>query len=240
MSIERIDKIIASQGTLSRNEVKKLIRANLVRVNGQAVKKADEKYETSDIIIEIDGVLQTFKQNIYIMLNKPQGIVSASRDPKAKTVVDLVPKELQRKGLFPAGRLDADTTGFVLITDDGDFAHRILSPKNRVKKTYKAMLAQPLSSADIKRIEDGIELADGTRCLDAQVKVIEKNEKTVAQIKICEGKYHQVKRMFAAVGNNVVELERTAIGNVRLDPNLLSGECRELTKEELESIENAN
>lgn len=240
MSVERIDKIIASQGTLSRTEVKKLIRASLVRVNGQAVKKAEDKFETSDIIIEIDGVLQTYKKNIYIMLNKPNGVVSASRDPKAKTVVDLVPKQMQRKGLFPAGRLDADTTGFVLITDDGDFAHRVLSPKNRVEKTYKATLANPLSSVDIKRIEEGIELADGTRCLGAKISVVETSPKTIAQIKICEGKYHQVKRMFAAVGNNVEELERTAIGNVALDPKLLLGECRELTKDELKSIENAD
>lgn len=238
MSVERIDKLIASQSTLSRAEVKKLVKSNLVRVNGQAVKRSEEKFETSNIKIEINGNTLDFKQNIYIMLNKPKGVVSATRDPKAKTVVDLVPQKLFRNGLFPAGRLDSDTTGFVIITDDGDFAHRILSPKNHIKKTYEAILAQPLLESDIKRLEQGIELADGTKCMSAQVEVIETSPNTIARIKICEGKYHQIKRMFAAVGNNVMELRRTAMGNMKLDHLLLPGECRELTIEELKLIEN--
>ncbi len=240
MSIERIDKIIASQGTLSRNEVKKLIKANLVRVNGQAIVKAEEKFDTSNIKIEIDGVPLFFKKNSYIMLNKPKGVVSASRDPKVKTVVDLVPKELYRKGLFPAGRLDVDTTGFVLITDDGDFAHRILSPKNHIQKTYRAMLVNPISDFDIKMLEQGIELADGTKCMGAEIEVIKESPNIIVEIKICEGKYHQIKRMFAAIGNRVIELDRVAMGGVKLDSALLRGECRELTNEELKNIEKQN
>ncbi|NCC86839.1 MAG: rRNA pseudouridine synthase, partial [Clostridia bacterium] len=162
VAVERIDKLISSQSTLSRAEVKRLVKANLVRVNGQAVLKPEEKFETSDIKIEIDEKIFDFKKNIYIMLNKPKEVLCATRDTKAKTVLDLVPQELFRNGLFPAGRLDSDTTGLVIITDDGDFAHRILSPKNHIQKTYVATLAQPISETDIKRLEQGIELADGT------------------------------------------------------------------------------
>ena len=238
MAVERIDKLISSQSTLSRAEVKRLVKANLVRVNGQAVLKPEEKFETSDIKIEIDGKIFDFKKNIYIMLNKPKEVLCATRDTKAKTVLDFVPQELFRNGLFPAGRLDSDTTGLVIITDDGDFAHKILSPKNHIQKTYVATLAQPISDTDINRLEQGIELADGTKCMSAQVEVIETSPNTIARMKICEGKYHQVKRMFAAVGNNVVELSRTAMGDIEIDPLLLSGGCRELTSKELNFINN--
>ena len=138
--MERLDKIIASQGKYSRSEVKKLVKAGLVTLNGSVVRSSDVKCDADTDEIAVDGKVLGYKKHIYIMLNKPKGVVSATEDATQETVIDLVPKELKRQGLFPAGRLDGDTTGFVLITDDGDFAHRILSPKNHIMKTYHATL----------------------------------------------------------------------------------------------------
>ena len=235
--MERLDKIISSQGKYSRSEVKKLIKAGLVTLNGEKVKSADVKADAERDSITVDGESISYKKHIYIMLNKPQGVVSATDDPVHKTVIDLVPPALFRQGLFPAGRLDGDTTGFVLITDDGDFAHRILSPKNHIMKTYHATLAHALTEQDIKSFTEGIELRDGTLCLEAQVKMLTQ-EPPVAEVKIHEGKYHQVKRMFAALGNRVIELKRVKMGGLDLDEGLREGECRELTAQELEAIQN--
>ena len=233
--MERLDKIIASQGKYSRSEVKKLVKAGRVTLDGTVVKSSDVKAdEGADI--RIDGVSLNYKKHIYIMLNKPQGVISATEDRTQKTVLDLVPKELFRNGLFPAGRLDGDTTGFVLITDDGDFAHRILSPKNHIMKTYHATLRDPLSEEDIVRFREGLTLGDGTECLEAHVRVLESGERTIAEIKICEGKYHQVKRMFASIGNKVVALRRVKMGELELDSSLPEGQCREITDEEIDLL----
>ncbi len=230
--MERIDKIIASQGKYSRSEVKKLVKDGRVTLDGKVIKSSDVKADPDINDIAIDGKSIGYKKHLYIMLNKPQGIVSATEDTDHKTVIDLVPKELKRDGLFPAGRLDADTVGFVLITDDGDFAHRILSPKNHIMKTYHATLQRPVTQEDIDAFKNGIELKDGTLCLEAQVKALD-SDTPMAEIKICEGKYHQVKRMFAALGNKVVFLKRVKMGNLSLDESLEEGQCREITAEEL-------
>lgn len=233
--MERLDKVIASQGKYSRSEVKKLVKGGRIAVDGETVKSADMKISPEKSVITVDGETVGYKKHIYIMLNKPQGVISASNDSSQKTVVDLVPDELFRQGLFPAGRLDGDTRGFVLITDDGDFAHRILSPKNHILKTYHATLERPVSNEDIERFREGIELKDGTLCLEAQVRMIKMNP-PVAEIKIHEGKYHQVKRMFAALGNRVVDLRRVKMGNLHLDESLEEGQCREITDGELKKI----
>ena len=170
------------------------------------------------------------------MLNKPKGVVSATDDKMHKTVLDLVPDNLKRPGLFPAGRLDADTTGFVLLTDDGDFAHRILSPKNHIEKTYIATLEKTLTEEDISAFAAGITLSDGYECLPAAVKLV---GQAVAEVKICEGKYHQIKRMFAVRGNRVVELKRVKMGGLSLDIALEPGKMRELTQDELLKITNS-
>lgn len=235
--MERLDKIIASQGKYSRSEVKKLVKSGRITVNGAVPKNVDIKLDPESDEIAVDGLALGYKKHIYIMLNKPQGVISASNDKTQKTVIDLVPKELFRQGLFPAGRLDGDTRGFVLITDDGEFAHRILSPKNHIMKTYHATLQKPLSEEDIIKFKEGLILKDGTECLEAHVRILSQGETNLAEIKICEGKYHQVKRMFAAIGNKVIDLRRVKMGGLDLDESLLEGQCREITDGELAKIE---
>ncbi len=237
--MERLDKILASQGTLSRRDVKEIVKKGRVTINGKVVKDSAVKVDLTTDIVAIDGEVVTLKKHIYIMMNKPQGVISASDSAEDETVVDLVPDELFRKGLFPAGRLDKDTTGFVLITDDGDFAHKILSPKNHIFKTYLARLEHLLTEDDIKLLENGITLQDGTTLKEAKVEVLEQGENPLVKIMICEGKYHQVKRMFAAAGNKVISLHRSKMGNLELDSALKPGECREITAEELLKIQNA-
>ncbi|MBE6746164.1 MAG: rRNA pseudouridine synthase [Ruminococcaceae bacterium] len=234
--MERLDKILSSALKISRADVKKLIKKQSVTVNGASVKSGEMKIDPDTDEIRLNGRDVVYQKNIYLMMNKPEGVISASNDKSQETVVDLVPEEYRRDGLFPAGRLDADTTGFVLITDDGDFAHRILSPKNHVEKTYYARLAQRLSDGDIERFLSGIELKDGTLCLEARLRVIEDGETPLVEVVIHEGKYHQVKRMFAALGNRVVQLRRIKIGGLSLDGTLAEGECREITREEIRLI----
>lgn len=232
--MERLDKVLSSFYSLSRADTKKLMKKQCVKVNGVVTKSLDIKVDPDKDDITVDGQKIVFKKHIYIMMNKPEGVISASDDKSAKTVVDLVPDELYRDGLFPAGRLDKDTTGFVLLTDDGDFAHRILSPKNHIEKTYHAVLERQLSEKDIEHFLSGVKLKDGTLCLEAKVRML---EGTTAEVIIHEGKYHQVKRMFAALGNKVIALRRVKMGNLPLDENLPEGDCREITSEELKLIE---
>ena len=229
----RLDRLISSQGRYSRNEVKKLIRDGLVTVNGEKAATSDMQVDPAVSEVVIAGEPFVYREHIYLMLNKPEGVVSATDDRLHRTVLDLVPPEFFRPGLFPAGRLDADTTGFVLITDDGDFAHRILSPKNHVEKTYIAELADPITDEDVGKLEEGIVLKDGFECLPSKIRVLDERK---IEIKICEGKYHQIKRMLAATGNRVLVLKRTEIGGLPLDIDLLPGKCREITQEELAVI----
>lgn len=234
--MERLDKILASQSASSRKDVKEMIKSGRVAVNGKTVRDSSVKISENDTV-SLDGKELILKKYIYLMLNKPAGVVSASDSKSEKTVVDLVPPELFRSGLFPAGRLDKDTVGFVLITDDGDFAHRILSPKNHIVKTYEARLARPLSKEQLELIQNGIVLSDGTTCLESRVKILENGDNPLVNIQICEGKYHQIKRMFAAAGNKVISLKRTKMGNLLLDETLKPGKCREITSDELSKVE---
>lgn len=236
--LQRLDKLIASQGKYSRKEAQELIKSGAVKVNGISVRDRGAKTDDEKDSVLIDGEPLDFQKFVYIMLNKPKGVVSATSDRSVKTVIDLVPEEYKRRNLFPAGRLDITTTGFVLITDDGDFAHRILSPKNHIEKTYEARLAQSTTEEQLKAVCEGIELKDGTKCLPARARVIEDGDNPLVEIKICEGKYHQIKRMFAAAGNGVIGLKRTRMGALELDPTLKEGECRLISDYELKLIEN--
>lgn len=235
--LQRLDKLIASQGRFSRREAQELIKNGAVKVNGITVRDRGAKSDDEKDIICVNGEQLDFQRFVYIMLNKPKGVVSATNDKNEKTVIDLVPKEFKGRNLFPAGRLDITTTGFVLVTDDGDFAHRILSPKNHIEKTYEARLAESVTEGQLEAVRNGIGLKDGTKCLPAKVTVLADGEKPLVEIKICEGKYHQIKRMFAAAGNGVIELKRTQMGGLTLDPNLKEGECRLLDAHEVQKIE---
>lgn len=233
--MQRIDKIIASQGKYSRNDVRRLVRSGEVTVNGNAVKDCGMKVDPESDVIIVCGENFGYSEYVYIMLNKPEGVVSASRSPGEKTVVDLVPDELKRSGLFPAGRLDKDTTGFVLITDDGAFAHDILSPKKHIEKTYIAVLDRPIGEAELEKFRTGVTLADGYECLPAQITPLTDDGLTV-EIKLREGKYHQIKRMSAACGSHVNKLRRVAMGQLELDGSLAEGECRLIGADELAKI----
>ena len=231
--MERLDKILVSQNIGSRREVQKLIRSKRVEVDGDIITKPEFKLDPEKCTVKVDGQALAVKMNIYLMLNKPQGFVSATQDNLNRTVLELVPEEYRRKGLFPAGRLDKDTEGLMILTDDGDFAHRILSPKNHVPKIYYAQLDKTPDEKDVQSFKQGIVLKDGTRFLPAELEVLGERE---ARVKICEGKFHQVKKMFAARSIKVTYLRRDFIGGLGLDGNLPKGICRELTKTEKEAL----
>lgn len=233
---QRLDKLISSQGTYTRKQAQQLIKDGLVKVDGITVRDRGFHIDPDVNSVILDGKEFAVEKFVYLMLNKPKGVVSATNDRSQKTVVDLVPDELKKRNLFPAGRLDMTTTGFVLITDDGDFAHRILSPKNHIEKTYEARLAESVTEEQLRMVADGIVLKDGTECLPAKLKILEDGDNPLVEIKICEGKYHQIKRMFAAAGNGVIELKRTKMGKLSLDEALPEGECRRLTEAEVALI----
>ncbi|MCR5151439.1 MAG: rRNA pseudouridine synthase [Clostridiales bacterium] len=236
MNLERIDKMIALNCNVTRKQARELVKNGVVRLNGNRVYRAQETVDLEKDTIEVDGHEFSLKEHIYIMLNKPEGVISATNDPNKKTVIDIIPPELKRRSLFPCGRLDRDTTGLLIITDDGDLAHRIMSPSHHVYKTYEVQLEYEVTSDDIKRLENGIILNDGTQCLPAFVEKINGGQAPAAIIRIKEGKYHQVKRMFASCGNKVVRLRRIAIGALKLDTDLPEGGCRELKDGELEML----
>ncbi len=234
MKTERLDKILASQNTGTRKEVGAIIRAGRVSVNGEVARRPDDKVDPENALIALDGVPLTVKKHLYLMMNKPDGVLSASRDPKARTVVDLLPREWQRRGIFPAGRLDRDTEGLLILTDDGAFAHRMLAPRSHVTKWYEARLAHPVSEDDVRAFRLGVELNDMT-CLPAELTAAE-GDGPAALVKVREGKYHQVKRMFLARENEVLKLRRVRIGGVALDASLAPGEVRELAPDEQKLI----
>lgn len=236
MGFKRLDKLIALNCNVSRKDARKLIKDGAVSVNSRAALRAEELVDPDVDDIDVKGYNFTAKDHVYIMLNKPQGVISATTDPAKKTVIDIIPDSLKRRSLFPAGRLDRDTTGLLIITDDGAFAHRIMSPAHHVFKTYHAILSFPIDENDVAKLEAGITLGDGTECLPAKVRPLTIDGLPAAEIKIREGKYHQVKRMFHALGNNVEHLRRLQIGSLKLDFSLAEGECRELTEEEKELV----
>ncbi len=234
--MERLDKILCSQGTLTRSEAGRMVRSGRVTVDGVVCRDPSKKLDPQAQNIAVDGRALCYARHVYLMLNKPAGILCVSRDPKAPTVVDLLPEEYRRRGLFPAGRLDKDTHGLVLITDDGEFAHELLSPRHRVPKRYRARLDKSLFDEAADAFRAGPTLEDGTQCLPAEVTVLEDGEKPLVEVVIYEGKFHQIKRMFAAVGCHVEWLKRYAMGGLNLDETLQEGACRPLTEAEKSSI----
>ncbi len=232
MAKERLDKIIANQFNISRKDARIGIKCGKVTVDKIVIKSPSELVNP-ECEITYGGQAMEYKKFIYILMNKPKGVLSASNDKKRETVVDLVPSQWRRQGLFPVGRLDKDTTGFLIITDDGDFAHRAIAPNKNVFKTYEALLDGEVTEQMVTAFKQGIVLADGTLCKKAELKPLSRN---TAEIKISEGKYHQIKRMFGTVGLGVNELKRTAVGGLSLPEDLACGECRLLSDKEISLI----
>lgn len=233
----RLDRYFSSQEICSRREIKEALRKGLVTVNGAVVKQADCKIDPESDRITLNGKEVGFAPHVYYMLNKPAGVVSATEDKKQKTVLDLLPPQLYRSDLFPAGRLDKDTTGFVLLTNDGDFAHRILAPKSHIEKTYHAGVAAMITEEDVQAFAAGITLKNGEKCLPAKLKLLSSDEDQVlCEVIICEGKYHQIKKMFEARNNKVLSLRRVRMGKLWLDETLAEGQCRVLTADDCAQI----
>ncbi|MBP3296475.1 MAG: 16S rRNA pseudouridine(516) synthase [Lachnospiraceae bacterium] len=227
----RLDKYLADMHVGTRSEVKEQIRKGRVQVNGSVVKDPGLGVSAEDRV-EADGVQIGYQEHFYYMLNKPAGILTATEDRKQPTVLDLFPENL-RKNLAPVGRLDKDTVGLLLITDDGALAHRLLAPKSHVDKVYLAGTDLPVTDEDVKRFAGGMTLADGTQLMPAGLEILSPDR---SRVTIHEGKFHQIKRMFEACGKKVVYLKRLSMGTLTLDPTLPEGEWRELTKEEVRML----
>ena len=236
MEKQRLDKIIASTGRWSRREVKLLVRQGRVLVDGRPVSSAEEKADPDTTEIRVDGELLNYRQYTWVMLNKPAGYLSATSDGKGATVLDLLPPELQKQGLFPVGRLDKDTEGLLLLTNEGGLAHDLLAPKKHVDKEYYTRVAGRLTQEDCVAFEKGLILDDGLVCQSAGLEILSAGEESEAHVILREGKFHQVKRMLAYLGKPVLYLERIRMGNLPLDSDLKRGSYRFLTDEEVEKL----
>ena len=232
MEKQRFDKIISNQFNISRKDARIAIRRGKGVVDGCVLKDPSQLVDIASEIV-FDGKKLEYKKYVYILMYKPKGVLSASEDKRQKTVVDLVPEEMKRNGLFPVGRLDKDTTGLLIITDDGDFAHRVITPNKDVDKVYIATLDGAVTKEMEEAFLKGVVLADGTVCKSAKLEALADNK---AKITISEGKYHQIKRMFGTVGLGVNELERRSIGGLHLPPNMKMGECKMLNDKEISLI----
>ena len=230
----RIDKFLSVTGTATRTEAKKAIRAKAVTVNGIAVASADKHIDPLNDEVVFFGEKIIYREHTYIMINKPEGVVSATEDGRDKTVIDLLPDNIQSDKLFPCGRLDKNTLGLMLITDNGELAHELLSPRSHVAKSYRFKAAEPISAEDAKHFENGVTLADGYVTMPAKIELVGKGDEGIITLK--EGKYHQIKRMLGALNNKIIYLERITFGPLVLDESLARGEWRFLTEKEINDL----
>jgi 16S rRNA pseudouridine516 synthase len=240
-SKQRLDKMLSHLGFGSRSEIRKAVKDGVVAVNGKPAKDSGLQVDPAVDTVTYEGKAVRYREFIYIMLNKPAGVVSATEDKRDKTVVDLLDAEQRGFQPFPVGRLDKDTEGLLLLTNDGKLAHQLLSPKKHVPKTYYAEVAGEVTAADGEAFERGVTLDDGYVTLPAKLQVqrvetMEEVTRSFIELTITEGKFHQVKRMFEAVGKKVVYLKRLSMGSLSLDPSLPLGSVRELTEEELSGL----
>lgn len=235
---KRVDWILSNFGFGTRREIKQMVKNGEVKVDGEVIKDSGMHVDPKTSKIEISGQTLNYRQFIYIMMNKPSGVISATFDNKHETVVDLLPEEYKCFEPFPVGRLDIDTEGLMLLTNDGQLAHEILSPKKHVPKRYFANVEGEVTSEDVIKFEEGLVLEDGYKTLPAELYIIEQGESSRVEVVIYEGKFHQVKRMFEAVGKKVKYLKRVTMGNLVLDESLELGECRELMEDELSNLIN--
>lgn len=229
--MERLDKLLASTGRWSRREVKGLIREGRVLVDGAPAGGGERKLDPRQADVRVDGEAVAFCAFTYVMLHKPAGVLSATEDPRQETVLDLLPEYLRRRGLFPVGRLDRDTEGLLLLTDDGALAHRLLAPKKHVDKRYYARLDGPMDAADQAAFQAGIVLSGGVRCMPAELELLGDGSEVL--VTLHEGKFHQIKRMAASRGVAVCYLKRLSMGPLELDETLPRGGWRFLTAEEV-------
>lgn len=225
MKDTRLDKFLSDNTNFTRSELKRLIRSGKASVNGKIIKSPEYKIDTADDNVSLCSNDILSRKFVYILMNKPAGIISASNDKSRKTVVDIVPDEFKHYQLFPVGRLDKDTTGLLLITNNGEYAHKVISPKNLIEKSYIAEVDNPIPNDISDKFEKGIVLVDGTVCKPAVAKIISEN---TVKIIITEGKYHQIKRMLGTLGLGVNKLHRERIGELTLPENLLTGQSIEI------------
>ena len=231
----RLDRFLSEMTSFSRKELKTMIKQGRIRIGDQVILKADYKVDTAADTVWLDGKPLVYESYVYYMLNKPGGVVTATRDSRERTVMDLLDTE-GRKDLFPVGRLDKDTQGLLLITNDGELAHFMLSPSRHVEKVYHAVVRNAVSDMDIMAFETGLQIDEDWKTLPAKLTVLNDREHPLCEVRITEGKFHQVKRMFEAVGNEVLELKRISMGPLTLDEALLPGEYRKLKQEETEKL----
>ena len=229
----RLDKLLSECGVASRKEIRQLIRSGRVSVDGAAAASPEMKLDPYKALVCLDGTKIEYAKYHYYMMNKPAGVLSATDDGRQKTVLDLVTPEMRKIGLFPVGRLDKDTTGLLILTNDGGFAHRVISPRSGIVKVYHARTEAPVDGADITAFKEGLTLGDGTKCLPAGLKLLPDGS---CLVEVMEGKYHQVKRMLSSRGKPVTELKRLSIGGLKLDESLLPGGFRALEENELCSV----
>lgn len=231
----RLDKYLADMGVGTRTEVKRAISKGRVSVDGACVKKPETKIDTEETTVVFDGQTVGYTKKEYYMLHKPAGVISATEDAREKTVIDLIVSR-KRKDLFPVGRLDKDTEGLLLITNDGELAHRLLSPKKHVDKTYYAKVQGIVTQEDVRKFAEGVDIHEEKLTAPAVLEVVKSGEVSEILLTICEGKFHQVKRMFEAVGKKVIYLKRLSMGPLQLDETLMPGEYRELTEKEKDTL----
>ncbi|WP_411953691.1 pseudouridine synthase [Alkalibacillus sp. S2W] len=235
----RLDKLLANEGFGTRKDVKKIIKKGSVTIDEQVVKDVSYHVDPMQSDVIVDGIEIDYREFVYLMLNKPQGVISATEDDRHECVTDLLDLEYDKFNLFPVGRLDKDTEGLLLLTNDGQLAHRLTSPKHKVNKLYEAVIDQSITDEDIQAFREGIELEDGYVTKPAELTVqYNLEEEAEVLIKITEGKFHQIKRMFEARGKQVQFLKRLQMGSLKLDESLELGEARELTDEELNQLLN--
>lgn len=235
----RLDKFLVESGLGSRSQVKQLLKKGQVWVNGAAVTSAKTQIDERSDQIVVDGQPLVYEKFVYYLLNKPKGVISATEDDRHRTVLDLLDDTARQKEVFPVGRLDVDTHGLLLLTNNGQLSHAMLSPKRHVDKVYQAQVAGLMDQADVDRFAQGIELKDFT-CQPAQLEIIERDEgaqTSLVRITLSEGKFHQVKRMVLACGKEVTDLQRLSMGPLQLYPDLELGQWRRLTEEEMQSLE---
>ena len=235
MGLQRMDKLLSDTGRWSRKEAKELIRKGQVLVNGKTVRKPEEKADPEQAQVTVCGEVVPWQAKCYLLLHKPAGVLTATEDRRQKTVLELLPQPYRKQGVAPVGRLDKDSTGMLLLTDDGQLAHQVIAARGHVAKYYHIVLARPWEDGYLQPLEQGITLADGAQCLPAKAAPVPDTDRE-ALICLHEGKYHQVRRMFAALGNHVSELARVAMGGLLLPPELPLGACCVLSEKDVQKL----